>query len=121
MAIGSHPSFVVDCPDPGELADFYGEVLGWEVSIEDDGGWADARPTDGSNCISFQKVEDYRPPDWPGQEHPQQVHLDVVVDDVDAAEAAVVELGARRAPAQPGDTFRVMLDPAGHPFCLCEH
>ena len=50
---------------------------------------------------------------------PQQMHLDVVVDDLDAAEAAVLALGATKHQHQPGTTFRVFLDPAGHPFCLC--
>jgi Glyoxalase-like domain len=70
-------------------------------------------------CISFQPVEDYRPPQWPGQALPQQMHLDVIVDDLDSAEAAVIELGAVKHDFQPGTTFRVFLDPAGHPFCLC--
>ena len=47
------------------------------------------------------------------------MHLDVIVDDLDAGEAAVLELGATKADHQPGTTFRVFLDPAGHPFCLC--
>lgn len=50
---------------------------------------------------------------------PQQFHLDVMVDDLDAAEAAVLELGARKAAHQPETTFRVFLGPAGHPFCTC--
>jgi len=49
----------------------------------------------------------------------QQMHLDVIVDDLDAAEAAVLELGATRHEHQPRTSFRVFLDPAGHPFCLC--
>ena len=56
---------------------------------------------------------------WPGQESPQQIHLDVVVDDLDTAETEVVALGATKSEHQPGTTFRVFLDPAGHPFCLC--
>jgi hypothetical protein len=76
------------------------------------------RAEDGQ-CLCFQRVADYRRPVWPGQESPQQMHLDVVVDDLDAAEAAVLELGATKHEHQPGTTFRVFLDPAGHPFCLC--
>ena len=68
---------------------------------------------------SFQPVEDYRAPEWPSQSVPQQMHLDVQVDDLDKAEAAVLELGATKHEHQPGTTFRVFLDPAGHPFCLC--
>lgn len=117
MAIATNPCFVLDCPDAGALARFYGELLGWQVKIEDD--WADIRPEDGSNCISFQQVADYRAPEWPGQAVPQQMHIDVVVEDLDKGEAEVLKIGATRAEHQPGTTFRVFLDPAGHPFCLC--
>ncbi|MEU4241820.1 VOC family protein [Actinoplanes sp. NPDC026619] len=117
MAIARFPSFVLDCPDPAALANFYGALLGWKADISAD--WADIRPDDRSNCISFQQVADYTPPDWPTQAPPQQVHLDVIVDDLDAGEAAVLELGATKHEHQPGTTFRVFLDPAGHPFCLC--
>lgn len=116
MAIARYPSFVLDCPDAGALATFYGALLDWEVKIEAD--WAEAR-ADYGQCICFQQVADYSAPDWPGQEVPQQMHVDVIVDDLDAGEAAVVELGATKHEHQPGTSFRVFLDPAGHPFCLC--
>ncbi len=116
-AIAAYPSVVLDCPDPGALAAFYGGLLGWKVSVDD--GWADIRPEDGSNCISFQKVEDYHRPEWPGQDVPQQMHLDLMVRDLDAAEVSALEQGATKAKVQPGTSFRVFLDPAGHPFCLC--
>jgi glyoxalase superfamily protein len=116
MPIARYPSFVIDCPDPGVLANFYGALLDWKVDAS--GDWADIR-ADNGNCISFQPVADFRPPEWPGQEHPQQMHLDVIVDDLDAGEAAVLGLGATKHAHQPGTTFRVFLDPAGHPFCLC--
>ncbi|WP_183093624.1 VOC family protein [Nocardioides stalactiti] len=119
MAIARFPSFVIDCPDPSALAAFYGEVLDWTPKVDDDGSWAEIRPADGSGCISFQQVADFRAPVWPGQDVPQQMHLDVVVDDLDAGEAAVLALGATRSAEQPGTSFRVFLDPAGHPFCLC--
>lgn len=117
MAVAAFPSVVLDCPDASALATFYSAVLGWTVSVNE--GWADIRPDDGNNCISFQQVENYRAPEWPGQSLPQQMHLDLMVRDLDAAEAAVLELGARKSEVQPGTTFRVFLDPAGHPFCLC--
>ncbi|WP_269937337.1 VOC family protein [Arthrobacter sp. HY1533] len=118
MAIARNPGFVIDCPDAARLAEFYAAMLGWEVTAED--GWVDIRPDDGSNCISFQQVDSgYRAPVWPGQKHPQQMHLDVVVDSLDDGEAEVIRLGAAKAEHQPGATFRVFLDPAGHPFCLC--
>ena len=111
------PSFVIDCPDAGAMAAFYAALLDWKPDVSDD--WANVRPADGSNCISFQQVENYTPPQWPAQQVPQQMHLDVIVDDLDAGEAAVLALGAVKHEYQPGTTFRVFLDPAGHPFCLC--
>ncbi|HSV39648.1 MAG TPA: VOC family protein [Nocardioidaceae bacterium] len=121
MAIARFPGLVIDCPDAGALANFYGAMLDWKVSwnADEDDSWAEVRPADGSNCISFQQVEGFKAPNWPAQDIPQQMHLDVIVDDLDEGESAVVELGATRAEHQPGTTFRVFLDPAGHPFCLC--
>jgi predicted enzyme related to lactoylglutathione lyase len=116
MAIARFPSIVLDCPDARALATFYGALLDWKVDASDD--WAEIR-ADYGQCICFQQVEDYTAPQWPGQQVPQQMHLDVMVEDLDAGEAAVLELGATRAEHQPGTTFRVFLDPAGHPFCLC--
>lgn len=116
MAIARFPTVVLDCPDPGALATFYGEMLGWKTKVSDD--WADISAEYGDS-ISFQQVADYRAPEWPGQGVPQQMHIDVVVDDLDTAEKAVLELGATKHEHQPGTTFRVFLDPAGHPFCLC--
>jgi predicted enzyme related to lactoylglutathione lyase len=115
MAIARFPGIVIDCPDPAALATFYAALLDWKVELSP--GWADIR-SDGQ-CISFQQVEDYVPPTWPTQQAPQQMHFDVIVDDLDDAEAAVLRLGATRHEHQPGTTFRVFLDPAGHPFCLC--
>lgn len=117
MAIARFPAVVLDCPDPKTLAEFYGALLDWKVE-QDDEGWAHVR-ADYGDSIGFQKVEAYRPPQWPGQDVPQQMHIDVVVDDLDSGEAAVLELGATKHDHQPGTTFRVFLDPAGHPFCLC--
>ena len=117
MAFAAFPSFVIDCPEPGRLASFYGEMLGWHV--KDEGDWAEIRPEDDSNCICFQQVQDYSAPQWPGQDAPQQMHLDVMVRDLDEGEQAALGLGATKADHQPGTTFRVLLDPAGHPFCLC--
>ena len=116
MAIARFPSIVLDCPDPAALAKFYGAMLDWKVDISSD--WAEVR-ADYGQCLSFQLVEGYRPPVWPDQDVPQQMHLDVVVDDLDTAEAEVVALGATKHEHQPATTFRVFLDPVGHPFCLC--
>jgi predicted enzyme related to lactoylglutathione lyase len=116
MAVARFPSTVIDCPDAGALATFYGALLDWKVEVSD--GWAEVR-ADYGQLLAFQQVEGYTAPKWPSQELPQQMHLDVVVDDLDEGEAAVLELGATRHEHQPGTTFRVFLDPAGHPFCLC--
>ena len=102
---------------PKALAEFYGALLGWKVErTEDD--WSSIR-ADYGDSLGFQKVDSYQAPKWPGQDVPQQLHIDVTVDDLDEAEAAVLELGATKHDHQPGTTFRVFLDPAGHPFCLC--
>ncbi|AMM21335.1 glyoxalase [Frondihabitans sp. PAMC 28766] len=115
--IGSLDMVVVDCPDPVPLAEFYAEVLGMTV-VGRDPGWAELGPARGGRpIIAFQQVAGYRAPEWPGQLVPQQMHFDVKVDDLDAGEAAVLALGAVRAGSET-PTFRVYLDPAGHPFCL---
>jgi predicted enzyme related to lactoylglutathione lyase len=116
MAIARYPSLVIDCPDATALATFYGTLLDWTVKTSD--GWGEIRDTTGQ-CICFQQVEGFTPPQWPGQDVPQQMHLDVMVEDLDEAEPAVLALGATRHEQQPGTSFRVFLDPAGHPFCLC--
>jgi len=120
MAIARHPYFVYDCPEPLRLAQFYGEILGWPADDSESGHWAEITdPDDSAHQIAFQKVDPYTPPQWPGQEVPQQLHLDVFVADLDEAEASVLALGATKHDHQPGQDFRVFLDPAGHPFCLC--
>ena len=112
---------VLDCPDPRALAEFYRALVGGEITYADD-DWVNLR--DGGNVLlSFQRASDYQAPDWPGAEHGQQFHIDVTVDDVDQAEQQVLALGARRTELQPGidedASWRVYLDPVGHPFCLC--
>ena len=110
---------VLGTPDPPGLARFYQRLLGWPLR-DDEPGWATLRPADGGTGLSFQLEADHVPPVWPPQPGTQQMqtHLDLEVDDLDAGEAAVVAVGARRHEVQPGETFRVFLDPAGHPFCL---
>jgi catechol 2,3-dioxygenase-like lactoylglutathione lyase family enzyme len=108
----------LDCADPRGVAEFYARLTGWEI-IEDSGDWVELGNPDGGPTIACQRAPDHRPPVWPGADHPQQLHLDFEVDDLDAGEAAALAIGARKAEFQPGTTFRVFLDPAGHPFCLC--
>lgn len=119
MAIARNPQTVIDCPDPQALAQFYAALLGWKVDPESDETWATIGDGGGRE-LSFQGVEDFRAPDWPGQQLPQQMHLDVDVADLDRAEAAVLELGATKHDHQPGGSYRVFLDPAGHPFCIVQ-
>lgn len=70
-------------------------------------------------ALGFQRVENYRAPQWPDQKLAQQLHLDLAVEDLDAAVDLMVSLGATRPEHQPGgERFHVLLDPAGHPFCL---
>ncbi|MGI5183446.1 VOC family protein [Dactylosporangium sp. CA-152071] len=115
-AIARLPLVAIDCPDPGALARFYGAMLDWKIDFS--AGRASVCPEDGQ-CIAFHRVADYTPPTWPTQERPKQMHLDMLVDDLDAAEEAVIDLGATKHSDQPGTSYRVFLDPAGHPFCLC--
>ncbi len=105
----------IDAPDASALAGFYADLLGMEVTY--DGPEGALIVGDGKN-VMFQQVSGYTPPRWPDPAYPQQAHLDIVVDDMDAGEARALELGASRLPGG-GDTFRVFADPAGHPFCLC--
>ena len=112
-------STVLDTPDPRGLAGFYQALLGWPVRDDED-EWVTLRPADGSAGLSFQLEAEHLPPTWPAGPGDQQMqlHLDVEVDDLDAASARAVALGATMAQFQPQDDVRVLLDPAGHPFCL---
>lgn len=112
--VGRLHGIVVDCPDPAALATFYEQVLGM-VRVQDDGDFIVIGDAPDRPGVAFQRVSGHRPPDWPAE--PAQVHFDVRVDDLDAAERKVVTLGAIRLPGG-GPRFRVFADPAGHPFCL---
>jgi catechol-2,3-dioxygenase len=113
---------VLDCPEPVGLAEFYGALVGGEIDASDDGEWVTLRDG-GDVLLAFQQVEDYKAPDWPGSERPQQFHIDVTVEDIETAEKQVLALGATKHAVQPGadddENWRVYVDPAGHPFCLC--
>jgi catechol 2,3-dioxygenase-like lactoylglutathione lyase family enzyme len=99
------------------MAAFYSAVLGLPVT-DDDPEWTEIALS-GGIVLAFQQAPDHIPPVWPSAEHPQQMHLDLSVTDMDLAEQQVLALGARKHEHQPGRNFRVYLDPAGHPFCLC--
>lgn len=116
--VGTLGSTSIDCPNPGELADFYSALLGMRRLVETPDGGVVAI-TDGKAILALMRVDGYVPPTWPDLKVPAQMHLDVSVTDVEAAVAAAERLGARQAEVQPQPTlWRVMLDPAGHPFCL---
>ena len=110
----------VEAPDPGVLARFYAELLGWTIGHEEPGTTILAAP-EGNSYVVFQEAAGYRSPVWPPVEGGQRpmMHLDFQVADLDSAVADAVALGASVAAHQPRDNVRVLLDPAGHPFCLC--
>ena len=120
--VGRLLSVVFECPDPEEQAHFWEALLGYArhhsgpdwVTIVDPAAGARRRP--------FPRVDAHAPPTWPGRDRPQQAHTDVLVDDLDRADARAVALGARRLTdgvvEHEDESFRVYADPAGHPFCL---
>jgi Glyoxalase-like domain len=116
MAVARSGFVSLDCADPVKLAEFWAAMLGGEimfttattVDIRTDWMW-----------LSAMKVPDYQPPTWPAGDVPKQIHLDLAVTDLEATVEEAEQLGARSAPVQPApDRWRVLLDPAGHPFCL---
>lgn len=109
----------LDAPDAHHLAAFYQRLLGWDVEARDS-DWVKLRSPGGGPGLSFQTDASYVRPVWPAQQGAQQmmVHLEIEVDDLDAAAAHAVAVGAVLAGHQAQDDVRVHLDPAGHPFCL---
>jgi catechol 2,3-dioxygenase-like lactoylglutathione lyase family enzyme len=119
---------VLNAPDPVRLGEFYERLLGWTV-VEREGprpgrppsdGWVKLRSPDGDLKIEIQWEEHYRRPVWPSVDGEQQMmmHLDIAVEDLDEGVAWAVECGATVAGHQPQEGVIVMLDPAGHPFCV---
>lgn len=110
---------VLDAPDVGVLATFYSELLGWSIHRQDP-EWASLDPGEGVAYLAVQRNPDYVPPTWPVRDGAQQMmlHLDFEVTDLEASVARAQALGATLAEHQPQSHVRVLLDPAGHPFCL---
>jgi catechol-2,3-dioxygenase len=106
----------LDAADIDTLASFYAELTGWQI-VSKDTDWITVRAGDGQQ-VAFQLAPDHIPPDWPGQERPQQFHLDLYVEDPPAQAERAVALGATRVADNP--TWVTLLDPAGHPFDLCQ-
>lgn len=115
----------LDCKDPYELAKFYAALLQWEIPFRD-ADWACVGAPGAAQGaypgITFQRNPAYVPPVWPEEPGAQQqmTHLDFAVKDLEQAVAFAVKCGAAVAKEQFSDGWRVMIDPAGHPFCLCQ-
>jgi hypothetical protein len=106
----------LDCADPGPLSAFWAELLGGEIAFISENVVVVKLD---QLLLTAYRVEDYLPPTWPQGPVPKQAHLDLDVDDLDQTEKRAVSLGAVRAQSQPDpESYRVFLDPAGHPFCL---
>ncbi len=106
----------LDSSDPAGLAAFYRELLELEVFFDSE----DFVALKGAGILmTMQRVEDHLAPTWPTGEVPKQIHLELAVTDLEEAEAKALAIGARRAGIQPApDVWRVLIDPAGHPFCI---
>ena len=103
----------LDCANPAELGEFYRQLLGGRLL------WS--RPTSVGVQVPGlllipQRVEKYRPPAWPGA---SIVHLDLTAGEhLEEPVQRAIALGARPADPQPDSRWTVLLDPAGHPFCI---
>jgi len=109
-------AIAIDCPDPIALADFYKDALDLEVALSSD----ELVVLSGASVfLTFERVAEHVSPTWPAATIPKQLHLDLAVADLDAEEARIIACGATKADVQPRpDRWRVLIDPAGHPFCI---
>jgi len=116
--IGKWQALVIDCEDPDALASFYQELLGM-IRVQEEDGWISIGDAADRPAVALQRVDRLVRPRWPDGDHPQQMHVDVLVQDLDAAELEVLGLGATSLDAG-SRRFRVFADPSGHPFCLVQ-
>ena len=107
----------LDCADATTASQFWAELMGWDVVASGDGY---AMLSGGGHTVGFGSVPDYEPPAWPNEHGSKQFHFDLACTDIAATEARAVELGASVVDPQPGETWRVLIDPGGHPFCLTD-
>lgn len=118
-------SFTMDCKDPYKLAKFYAALLNWEIVFHTE-DWACVGVPGAEQGvypgITFQRNSEYKPPVWPEKPEAQQqmAHLDFAVNDLEKAVQYAIDCGATVADKQFSNDWRVMFDPAGHPFCLCQ-
>lgn len=116
MALATLKMVTLDSGDARRDAAFWSAVLGWEVAaVEDE--YAMLTGPDGV-ALGLGTLADHEPPGWPNEHGTKQFHFDLAVEDLDAAATEIVGLGATLPDEQPGETWRVLLDPSGHPFCL---
>lgn len=116
MAVATLKMFSLDSSDARRDAHFWSGVLGWEITQEHDEYAMLNGP--GGIALGLGTVPDHEPPAWPNPRGSKQFHFDLAVDDLELGVKACVELGATFPDEQPGETWRVLLDPSGHPFCL---
>ncbi|WP_341729018.1 VOC family protein [Brooklawnia sp.] len=108
----------VDCADPVAEAEFWAALLGGEIAAATQEYAMVVFPA--GPALGFGCVDDFEPPAWPNPHGSKQFHLDLAVTDIAATEQQALGLGASLAEPQPGETWRVLIDPAGHPFCLSD-
>jgi catechol 2,3-dioxygenase-like lactoylglutathione lyase family enzyme len=110
---------VLGAPNARELAYFYRDLLGWELAT-DEADWCTIGLPGSPANLAFQSEPTHVRPVWPqtAVDQQMQLHLDLQVDDLTGAVEDAVALGATLAGFQPQEDVRVLLDPAGHPFCL---
>ena len=118
-------SFTIDCKDPYQLAAFYAKLLHWQIVFHDEEFACIGAPGTNQGAypgITFQRNPAYQPPVWPEDPVSQQqmAHLDFAVNRLEDAVSYAIRCGATLADTQFSDDWRVMFDPAGHPFCLCQ-
>lgn len=118
-------SFTIDCKEPHELAEFYAKLLKWEIVFEHEEYACIAAPGICQGTypgITFQKNPAFKPPVWPEEPEAQQqmAHLDFAVNHLEEAVQYAIQCGAKIAEKQFSEDWRVLFDPAGHPFCLCQ-
>ncbi len=118
-------TLTIDCKEPYELAKFYAALLQWDIPFYEEDYACVGAPGTGQGAypgITFQRNPDYVSPVWPEEPGAQQqmAHLDFAVNDLEQAVQHAIACGATVASQQFSDGWRVMIDPAGHPFCLCD-
>lgn len=112
--VASLAMVTLDAPDAAVLGEFWSQVLGWPVAFSDENYVMLTGP---SHALGIGTIPDHQRPSWPDDGR-KQFHLDLAADDVEAAARRCVELGATRPDEQPGEGYVVLIDPAGHPFCV---